>query len=87
MAQRRKKHARERGKIKLSQYFQKLETGDKVALKQEKSVQKYFPLRYKGKVGVIKEKRGRAYLVSIKDGRKEKIFIVHPINLVKLKLN
>lgn len=85
MAQRRKKHARESGKIKLSQYFQKLNAGDSVALKQEKSVQKNFPLRYKGRVGTIKERRGRAYLVSIKDGRKEKIFIVHPIHLVKIK--
>ncbi len=77
-----KKNYRRRGKISLSKYFQKFNTGDKVVLSAEPAVQKgmYFP-RFHGMMGVIKANAGGCYQVSIKDGKKEKTLIVHPVHL------
>ncbi len=76
---------RKQGKISISQYFQKFEQGDKVALKAEPAVQKgmYYPKFY-GKVGIIEGMQGSNYRVMITDKKKEKILIVHPVHLKKL---
>ena len=80
-----KQHYRRKGKISLSQYFQELQPGDKVALVATPNVIKgmYFP-RFHGQVATVINKRGFCYQVSLKDGRKEKKFNVHPIHLKKL---
>ncbi len=81
-----KKNVRTRGKISITRYFQKFEEGEKVILAAEPAVQKgmYFP-RFHGKFGVIKNRLGRCYEVSIKDGNKTKIIITHAIHLKKAK--
>ncbi len=84
MAQRRKKRVREKGKLRLSQYFQELKVGQKVAIKPEASIPFPLPIRFRGKIGVVGGKRGRAYVINIKDGRMKKIVILKPIHLVKL---
>jgi len=81
----RRKKIRTRGKFSISKFFQKFKEGDKVAIVIERSIQPSFPKRIQGKTGKIKEKRGRAYVVLIKDGNKPKEFIVAPIHLKKLK--
>ena len=54
-----KKHVRNKGKLKLSRYFQELEMGDNVAIKRELSLEK--PLaRLQGKIGTIEKKRGES---------------------------
>lgn len=75
----------EKGKILIKKFIQKFENGQKVLLNADSSVQKgmYFP-RFHSKVGVIKGKKGNCYEVSIKDRRKSKILIVHPVHLKKL---
>ena len=61
-----KKHIRNKGKLKLSRYFQELDIGDNVAIKRELSLEK--PLaRLQGKIGVIEEKRGESYIIKVKD--------------------
>jgi len=78
------KNVKRKGKISLTKYFQKLEKGDRVKLKIEPAVQKgAFHLRFHGKSGVVKSKIGKCYKVMIKDGKKEKELIVHPIHLKK----
>ncbi len=71
-----------RGKISITRYLQKFKVGDRVCLKAEPAIQHgmYFP-RFHGKHGVIKGKQGKCYLVGIKDKRKEKELIVHPVHL------
>lgn len=81
----RKKKIRTRGKFSLSKFFQKLKEGDKVGITIERSVQPRFPKRIQGKTGIVKEKRGKSYVVSIKDGNKLKEFIIAPLHLKKLK--
>ncbi len=76
------KQRRSRGKLSMRAYLQKLEPGQKVALKTEPSVQRgtYFR-RFHGKVGLVSKKLGTCYEVLIKDGNKEKRLIVHPVHL------
>ena len=81
----RRKKVRTRGKLQLSKYFQEFEEGDAVAVLRELSVASSFPERLQGRTGNIKGKRGKAYLVEIKDQAKEKTFLIEPIHLKKIK--
>ena len=81
----KRKPIKTRGKLSLSKYFQEFEKGDSVAVVRELAVTCNFPKRLQGKTGVIKEKRGRVYLVGIKDIKKEKEFLIEPIHLKKIK--
>ena len=67
-----KKKIRTRGKVQLSRYFQNLKEGDSVAVIKESSLGSNFPVRLQGRTGTVIEKRGRAYVVEIKDQAKEK---------------
>ncbi len=80
-----RKRVRERGKIKLSRYFQELKPGDKIAIVRELALQPAFPRRLQGRTAIVEKKQGSAYVVKLKDGSKEKRFIIHPVHLKKLK--
>jgi large subunit ribosomal protein L21e len=83
--QKLKKKLKRKGKINLYHYVQNLAVGDSVLLSAESSIQKgmYAP-RFHGKIGIIKGKRGNCYNVLIRDAKKEKNIIVHPIHLKKV---
>ena len=81
----RKKDVRLRGKIKLSEYFKKLKNDDVVAIKREISVGANFPERMQGRTGVVVGKKGRVYVVKIKDSAREKEYLVEAVHLKKLK--
>ena len=80
-----RKKIRTRGKLRLSRYFQELKIGDPVAIVREPAVQSKFPVRLQGRTGVIENKRGKSYIIKIKDHTKEKRFIIEPIHLKKIK--
>jgi len=82
-----KKPVRTRGKLQLSRYFQELNEGDFVAISREQSVPINFEKRFQGITGVVEGKRGKAYIVKIKDGNKEKKILIEPIHLKKIKQN
>jgi len=65
--------------------MQNFKEGAKVALNANPTVQKgmYHP-RFHSKTGIIAGKRGECYEVLIKDNKKEKKVIVHPIHLRRL---
>ena len=77
-----RKEKRQRGKISITRYFQSFKEGDRVLLDVEPAVQKgmYHP-RFMGKSGIIRNKRGKCYEVTINDLGKEKKLIVHPVHL------
>ena len=79
------KKKRTKGKISVSSYFKVFKVGDKVVLKAEPAVQKgmYLP-RFYGRTGVIKGKQGNCYEIAIKDQKKEKTVMVHPVHLKRL---
>ncbi|MEK6935515.1 MAG: 50S ribosomal protein L21e [Nanoarchaeota archaeon] len=79
------KSQREHGKLKLSNYFQEFKDGDRVAVIRELLVQPKFPAKIQGRSGRIVGKRGDSYLVNMKDLNKEKLYIIHPVHLKKLK--
>jgi len=81
----KRKSVRTRGKLQLSRYFQEFKEGDAVAVIKEKSIKSSFPLRLQGRTGVIEKKRGKAYIIKIKDQNKGKKFIIEPIHLKKIK--
>jgi large subunit ribosomal protein L21e len=73
---------RERGKTGLSKILYNYKTGERIVVKIDPSVHKGMPhRRYHGKVGTIINKRGRAYLVSVSQGKSIKEIIVRPEHL------
>ncbi len=85
MAKKKNKNIREKGKIKLSEYFKEMVNGQKVAVVQEKSVSSNHPTRIVGLTGNIVGDQGEYKLVDLMDGNKKKRFIIHPIHLKVLK--
>jgi len=81
----RKKKVRTRGKLQLSRYFQNLKKGEAVAVVREPAVQSSFPERLQGRTGSIQGKRGKSYIVKIKNQAKLKEFLIAPIHLKKIK--
>jgi len=81
----KRKPIRTKGKLPLSKYFQELKEGDFVAVVREASIQSNFPQRLQGRTGVVEGKRGKSYIIKIKDQNKEKKFIIEPIHLKKIK--
>jgi large subunit ribosomal protein L21e len=77
-----KKPNREKGKPKISKILHVYELGSQVIVKMDSSVQKSMPhKRFHGKIGVINEKRGRAYVVSVPQGNAIKQIIVRSEHL------
>jgi len=81
----KQKREREKGKLKLSEYFKELKEGDRVAVIKNLSVPFNFPSRIHGKTGTVIGKKGRAFIVQLKDGNKNKKFILQASHLKKLK--
>ena len=78
------KKIRKKGKIPLSKVFADIKKGDKVALVKDLSFDSAFPDRFQGRTGTVIGQRGKALIVQIYDGQKEKKFIVKKIHLKKL---
>ena len=71
-----------RGMPTVNRQLQNFEIGDKVSIILEPAVTKGMPHpRFHGRVGTVTGKRGRAYLVKIKDIKKEKMFNALPVHL------
>ncbi|MDP3026110.1 MAG: 50S ribosomal protein L21e [Nanoarchaeota archaeon] len=81
----KRKTLKSKGKIKLSRYFQDFEKGERVAVIKELALQPRFPQKLQGRTGIIDGKRGNSYILKIKDLNKEKIYIIHPVHLMRLK--
>ncbi len=76
------KSPREKGLLPITRVIQKFEIGDRVHIKIEPSFHKGMPHpRFHGRTGMVTGKRGKAYVVSVKDGNAEKTIITHPVHL------
>lgn len=79
------KDIREKGITPLSRIIYPYKEGDKVVIVIDPSVHKGMPhRRYHGKVGTISGRRGRAYIVHVYIGNKEKTLIVRPQHIKPL---
>ena len=86
------KHRRTREKLRktrritVNQYFRKFDIGDVVAIRIESASARSMPhRRFQGITGKITGKKGRAYLVQIKDSGKLKTVIATPEHLKVVK--
>lgn len=74
-----RKKPRERGLQPIGALLREYNQGDKVAIKIDSSIHKGMPHpRYQGKIGVISEKRGRAYVINLMEGKKVRTLIARP---------
>jgi len=79
-----RKRARTRGKVAIRRIVQEFKKGEKVIISPEPSIQKGMPYkRFIGKQGTIIEKKGKAYVLEIKDGKATKQVISLPVHLKK----
>ena len=69
---------------KISKHLKEFKPGEYVAIVRDGSVPSAFPKQIQGLTGTILSKRGRAYVVALKDKHKEKKYIVKPAHLKKL---
>jgi len=77
-----KKDLRSRGVLPVTLVIQQFEIGQKVHIVCEPSIQKGMPhRRFHGKTGSVVGQRGRAWLVEIRDGNKNKTVISRPQHL------
>jgi large subunit ribosomal protein L21e len=64
---------RRTGLTPISRYIKQFEIGDRVVIEINSSSQKGLPFkRFQGLSGKVIKKRGRAFIVEIKDGNKTK---------------
>jgi len=76
------RHKLKGGRFSIAEALQEFKTGDKVQVKLNPAVHSGMPHpRFHGKHGMISGARGRAYLVSVKDGNKEKELLARPEHL------
>ena len=80
----KRKNIKTRGKLKLSQYFQELKNGDRVAIVREQSLNPAFPRRIQGRSGIVVGKKGRAYVIKAMDYNEEKTYVINSMHLKKL---
>lgn len=80
------KHPREKGLGPPSRSIQEFPPGSYVTVMIDPAVIKGQPHhRYHGRIAVVEGKRGRAYVLRIRDGEKEKIIISRPEHLRMVK--
>lgn len=66
----------------ITKFLEEFAIGQRVVVVQEPSSHKGMPFpRFKGKIGKITGKRGKSYLVEIRDGKKIKQVISRPEHL------
>lgn len=69
----------------VNEFLKQFEIGDKVVIKINSSSESGMPFRrFQGLCGEVVEKRGRAYVLEIKDGDKVKKVIANPEHLKKI---
>ncbi|MCI0480344.1 MAG: 50S ribosomal protein L21e [Candidatus Dadabacteria bacterium] len=79
-----RKTPRSRGMPPITRSFVKYEVGDKAAVVIEPSVHGGQPhVRFQGHTGIIIGKQGKAYLLRVTVGHKEKDLIISPEHLRK----
>ena len=81
-----KKEPRERGKAGLSKLLHEYKSGEKVVIKVDSGVHKGMPhRRYVGKIGTVIDKRGKSYIVGVRQGEAIKEIILRPEHIMPHK--
>ncbi len=75
------KRFKRKKRITLNEKMKTFEIGEKVMLKIAPEMSTAPHRRYHGRCGTIVEKRGCAYVVEIKDGKKTKKILTTPVHI------
>ena len=82
-----RRKAREKGKTGLSKILREYESGDRVVINLNPRIHKGMPhRRFHGRVGIVKSKRGRAYVVDVTQGDALKTITIRPEHLEPFKV-
>lgn len=74
-----------KGKLHITKFLQTFEEGEKVILKAYPSHHGgMFPLKFYGSIGKIVGKQGSCYKVNVKEGKKNKQLVVHPVHMERV---
>lgn len=66
----------------ISKHLQNFEDGEQVLIDIDPSVQQGMPHpRFHGRSAFVEGRRGRSFVITVKDGGKTKEFTVHPAHL------
>ena len=77
---------RDRGKNPLGRIMIPYAPGQMVTISINPSIQKGMPhRRYQGRVGMISEKRGRAYVIEVATGKVPRLIIARPEHIQPMK--
>ena len=81
-----RRKTRQRGKTGLSTILREYQSGDRVVVKLNPSIHKGMPhRRFHGRIGIVKSKKGRAYIVDVTQGDTIKTITVRPEHLEPFK--
>ncbi len=80
-----RRSVKQKGKLSLSRFFQKLKSGDYVAVTRDLSIPFPYSNRIQGRTGKVIEKRGSSYYVEIKELNKPKKYTMHPLHLKRIE--
>ncbi len=81
-----RRKTRQRGKTGLSTILREYQSGDRVVVKLNPSIHKGMPhRRFHGRIGIVKSKKGRAYVVDVTQGDTIKTITVRPEHLKPFK--
>lgn len=82
-----RRKARQKGKTSLSKILREYGPGDRVVIKLNPSIHKGMPhRRFHGRVGIVESRRGRAYVVSVTQGKAIKVITVRPEHLEPFRI-
>ncbi len=81
---RRSRNIKSRRKLTVTDWIKDISVGDRVHIDIKPSVHPVPHRRYRGKTGVVVEKRGKAYVVEVYLGNKPKKLILKPPHVVKV---
>ena len=80
-----RRRLKKRERLSIKKMLQTFEIGEKVVIKPHAAVQKGMPhRRFFGKVGKVVDRRGKAYVLEVKDGKAIKQVISLPVHLRRL---
>ncbi len=72
----------QRGKVDIKKALQSFEVGDKVVVDPDSRVQRNLPQRsFFGAVGIVIQKKGKAYTIEVKQGKKSKRIDLLPVHM------
>ena len=87
------KRAKQRDTLKrkerttVNKMLSELKEGQTVQVHINSRIHEGIPFRrFQGKTGIVSAKRGRSYVVDLKDGNKAKQVVAHPAHLKELKM-